>query len=106
MKRWPLGFLLVLALSAHAESFWDGNAAVQRGDAAFEAGMFAVCNAFARDTDIVIEDLATGKTTTVRVTGRIDDRLDIMVLLSPAAALPLGLAPGDLAPGRGTIKRV
>ena len=37
MKRWPLGFLLVLALSAHAESFWDGNAAVQRGDAAFEA---------------------------------------------------------------------
>jgi hypothetical protein len=106
MKRWPLGFLLVLALSAHAESFWDGNAAVQRGDAAFEAGMFAVSNAFARDTDIVIEDLATGKTTTARVTGRIDDRLDILVLLSTPAALPLGLEPGDIARVRVTIKRV
>ena len=67
MKRWPLGFLLVLALSAHAESFWDGAAAVQRGDAVFEAGMFAVSNAFARDTEIVVEDLATGRKTTARV---------------------------------------
>jgi cell division septation protein DedD len=106
MKRWPLGFLLVLALSAHAESFWDGNAAVQRGDAAFEAGMFAVSSAFARDTDIVIEDLATGKTTTARVTGRIADRLDILVFLSPAAALPLGLESGDVAHVRVTIKRM
>jgi len=105
MKRWPLGFLLVLALSAHAESFWDGNAAVQRGDAAFEAGLFAVSDAFARDTEIVIVDLASGKTTTARVTGRIDDRLDILVLLSPAAALPLGLEAGDVAFVRVTIRK-
>jgi hypothetical protein len=105
MKRWPLGFLLVLALSAHAESFWDGNAAVQRGDAAFEAGLNAVSNAFPFDTEIIIEDLATGKTTTARVTGRLDEPLDILVLLSPAAALPLGLVPGDIVRVRVTVKR-
>jgi hypothetical protein len=80
MKRWPLGFLLVIAISAHAQSFWDGNAAMQRGDAAFDAGLFAMSNAFARDTEIVVENPATGKTTTVKVVGRVDDRLDILVI--------------------------
>lgn len=105
MKRRPLGFLLVLALSAHAESFWDGTAAVQLGDAAFTSGLFAVSNAFARDTEIVVEDRATGKTTTARVVGRLDDRLDILVLLSPAAALPLGLEQGEIAFVRVKVKQ-
>jgi len=105
MKRWPLGFLLVLAFSANAESFWDGAAAVQRGEAAFEAGMFAVSNAFAPDTEIVVEDLATGKTTSAVVTGRLEAPMDLLVLLSPAAALPLGLEPGEVAHVRVTVKR-
>ena len=67
--------------------------------------MFAVSNAFARDTEIVIVDLVSGRTTTARVTGRLDDQLDILVLLSPAAALPLGLDPGDVAFVRVTIKK-
>ena len=106
MKRWPLGFLLVIAISAHAQSFWDGNAAVQRGDAAFDAGLYAMSNAFTRDTEIVVEDPASGKTTTAKVVGRIDDRLDILVLLSPAAALPLGLAQGEIVHVRVTLRKV
>jgi hypothetical protein len=106
MKRWPLGFLLVIAISAHAQSFWDGNAAMQRGDAAFDAGPFAMSNAFARDTEIVVENPATGKTATVKVVGRVDDRLDILVLLSPAAALTLGLGQGEIIQVRVTIRKV
>ena len=106
MKRWPLGVLLVIAISAHAQSFWDGNAAMQRGDAAFEAGSYAMSNAFARDTEIVVEDPATGKTTSAKVVGRVDDRLDILVLLSPAAALALGLEQGEIIQVRVTIRKV
>ena len=106
MKRWPLGFLLVIAISAHAQSFWDGNAAMQRGDAAFEAGSYAMSNAFARDTEIVVEDPSTGKTATAKVVGRVDDRLDILVLLSPAAALALGLEQGEIIQVRVTIRKV
>lgn len=106
MKRWPLGFLLVIAISAHAQSFWDGNAAMQRGDAAFEAGPFAMSNAFASDTEIVVEDPLTGKTTTAKVVGRMDDRLDVLVLLSPAAARSLGLEQGEIIQVRVTIRKV
>jgi cell division septation protein DedD len=106
MKRWPLGFLLVIAISAHAQSFWDGNAAMQRGDAAFDTGPFALSSAFARDTEIVVENPATGKTTTVKVVGRVDDRLDILVLLSAAAAIPLGLGQGEIIQVRVTIRKV
>ncbi len=106
MKRWPLGFLLVIAISAHAQSFWDGNAAMQRGDAAFDAGFYAMSNAFARDTEIVVEVPASGKTTTVKVVGRIDDHLDVLVLLSPTAAGPLGLAQGEIVHVRVTIRKV
>jgi cell division septation protein DedD len=95
----------LLSFSAYAQSFWDGNAAIQRGDSAFDAGLFAVSSAFARDTEIVIEDLASGLKTTARVTGRIDGRLDILVLLSPAAALPIGLEAGEVARVRVTVKR-
>jgi hypothetical protein len=103
MKRWIGLSLLLVPLLAGAASFWDGNAALQRGDAAFEAGSFAASNSFPTDTRIQIQNLDTGKTTEATVTKRIDSQSDILVLVSPPAAAALGITQGTMASVRVTV---
>ncbi|MGA2976280.1 MAG: SPOR domain-containing protein [Spirochaetia bacterium] len=103
MKRWIRLALLLVPLLASAASFWDGNAALQRGDATFESGMYAASNSFPEETQIAIVNLDTGKSATATVTKRIDGQSDILVLLSPMTASALGISQGTLARVRVTI---
>ncbi len=103
MKRWISLCLLLVPLIASAASFWDGNAALQRGDATFEGGMFAASNSFPQDTQISIVNLDTGKSATATITKQIDGQPDILVLLSPMTASALGISQGTLARVRVTI---
>lgn len=103
MKRWIGLSLLLVPFLVSAAGFWDGNAALQRGDATFESGLYAASNSFPKDTRILIENLDTGKTATATITERIEGRSDILVLLSPKAAEALGIPQGTLASVRVTV---
>lgn len=103
MKRWIGLSLLLVPFLVSAAGFWDGNAALQRGDATFESGLYAASNSFPKDTRIFIENLDTGKTATATITERIEGRSDILVLLSPKAAEALGIPQGTLASVRVTV---
>ena len=103
MKRWIGLALILVPILAPAAAFWDGNAALQRGDASFVAGMFGASNSFAPDTLVFVQNLETGKTATVTITGRMAGQSDILVLLSPPAAAALGIKSGTLASVRLTI---
>lgn len=103
MKRWIGISLLLVPFLVSAAGFWDGNAALQRGDAAFESGSYAASNSFLKDTRIFIENLDTGKTASATITSRIEGRSDILILLSPKAADALGIPQGTLASVRVTV---
>ena len=103
MKRRIGLCLLLVPLLASAAGFWDGNAALQRGDSTFESGSFAASNSFPPDTRILVTNLETGKTAEVTVTKRIESQSDILILLSPKAASALGLSKGMLASVRITV---
>jgi hypothetical protein len=103
MRRWICLSLLLVPLLVSAQSFWDGNATLQRGDASFESGSFAASNSFPPDTQIMVQNVQTGKSTAVTVTKRIEGQSDILVLLSPPAAAALGIAQGSLASVRVTV---
>lgn len=103
MKRWIGLALILVPILAPAAAFWDGNAALQRGDASFEAGMFGAYNSFAPGAVVVVQNLETGKTATVTITGRVAGPSDILVLLSPTAAAALGIKAGTLASVRLTL---
>lgn len=103
MKRWIGLTLLLVPFVVSAAGFWDGNAALERGDAAFESGLYAASNSFPKDTRILIENLDTGKTTAATITERIEGRSDILVLLSPKTAEALGIDQGTLASVRVTV---
>ena len=103
MKRWIGLSLLLVPVLASAAGFWDGNAALQRGDPTFESGSFAVSNSFPPDTRVLVTNLETGKTAEATVTNRIDSQSDILILLSPKAAAALGLSQGMMARVRVTV---
>ena len=99
MKRWIVVFLLMVPLLASAESYWEGNAALQRGDTAFESGLYAASNSFPPDTQLTVTNLETSRSTAATVSGRIEGQSDILILLSPKAADAIGLASGKHCPG-------
>ena len=103
MKRWIVLSLLLVPMLAAAADFWDGNAALQRGDADFESGLNVTSNAFAPGTQITILNQDTGKSVTATVTGRIEGQSDILVLLSPKTAQALGVSQGTLGRVRVTL---
>jgi len=103
MKRWLCLILLFLPLLASAASFWDGNAALQRGDSTFESDMYAASSSFPEGTRIVILNIDTGKSTTATVTNRVTGQPDILVLLAPKTAQALGVLQGVMASVRVTI---
>jgi hypothetical protein len=97
MKSWVVFLLLMVPLLASADSYWEGDAVLQRGDAAFESGPYAESNSFAPDTQLMVLNLENGKSTVVIVSQRMQDQSDILVLLSPKAADALGIPPGGIA---------
>ena len=103
MKRWIVLSLLFVPFLAAAAGFWDGNAALQRGDATFESGLYATSNSFPPGTQITIQNQDTGKTVTATITGRIEGQSDILVLLSPKTAEALDLPQGTLGRVRVTV---
>ena len=102
MKRWVVLGLLMIPLLAWADSYWEGNAALQRGDAAFESGLYAESDSFAPDTQLMVQNLDNGKSTVVTVSQRADSQSNILILLSPRAADALGIAAGSIARVRVT----
>ena len=92
MLRWIVLTMLLVPCVAFAADFWDGNAALQRGDAAFEGGLNVASNSFPPGTQITIQDEDTGKTVTATVTGRIEGQSDILLLMSPKTAEAARLA--------------
>jgi SPOR domain len=103
MKRWIVLFLLMVPLLAFADSYWEGDAVLQRGDAAFESGLYAASNSFAPDTQLMVQNLENGKSTLVTVSQRVDSQSDILVLLSPKAADAVGIPAGGIARVRITV---
>ena len=103
MKRWIGIAMLLIPLCLTAQSFWDGNATVQRGDTGFESGLFAVSNSFPADSRIVVQNLDTGQSTTATVTQRIDGQPDLLLMLSPSAANAIGIPLGAMARVRVTL---
>jgi rare lipoprotein A (peptidoglycan hydrolase) len=103
MKRWIVLSLLLVPLFASAVGFWDGNAALQRGDAEFESGLFATSNSFPIGTQITIQNQDTGKAVNATITGRIEGQSDILVLVSPKTATAIDLPQGTLARVRVTV---
>ncbi|HVP19938.1 MAG TPA: SPOR domain-containing protein [Spirochaetia bacterium] len=97
MKRWIVLCLLMVPLLASAESYWEGSAALQRGDAAFEGGLYAASNSFAPDTVLLVQNLDSGRNTTATVSERADGPSNILVFLSPRAADAIGLTTGSVA---------
>ncbi len=105
--RWIVALCLLTApLLASAESYWEGSAVLQRGDAAFEGGQYAASNSFAPDTRLSILNLDNGKSTTATVSQRSDGQSDILVFLSPKAADALGIAAGGIARVRVTVEQM
>lgn len=103
MKRWIVLFLLMVPLLAFADSYWEGDAVLQRGDAAFESGLYAASNSFAPDTQLMVQNLENGKSTVVTVSQRMDSQSDILILLSPKAADAVGIPAGGIARVRITV---
>ncbi|MGO9412950.1 MAG: SPOR domain-containing protein [Spirochaetia bacterium] len=110
MKRWVILCLLMIPFLmtpclASADSYWDGNAAVQRGDAAFESGLYAASNSFPPDTRLKVQNLENGKSAIVTVSQRTDDQSGLLILLSPKAADAVGIAPGSITQVRVTVQQ-
>ena len=103
MLRWIVLTMLLVPCVAFAADFWDGNAALQRGDAAFEGGLNVASNSFPPGTQITIQDEDTGKTVTATVTGRIEGQSDILLLMSPKTAEALGVSQGTMGRVRVTV---
>ncbi len=103
MMRWIVLTMLLVPCVVFAADFWDGNAALQRGDADFEGGLNVASNSFPPGTQITILDEDTGKTVTATVTGRIEGQSDILLLMSPKTAAALGVSQGTLGRVRVTV---
>jgi len=96
-KRGILALALIgFGLPSWCADFWDGNAAILRGDTRFESGIYAASNSFNMETEIQIENLENQKIVTAIVTQRISGQSDILVFLSPKAGESLGMTQGRM----------
>lgn len=103
MKRWIALALFMIPLLVSAQSFWEGSAALQRGDATFESSLSAVSNSFPPGTRVLIQNLETGQSTEATVSQRSSSQSDILILLSPKAADAVGIQQGSISRVRVTV---
>jgi len=106
MKRWVVLCLLMIPVLAFTDSYWEGDAAIQRGDTAFESGLYAASNSFAPDTRLNVQNLDNGKSTPATVSERADGQSNLLILLSPKAADAIGIVAGSIARVRITLAQV
>jgi hypothetical protein len=96
-KRGMLVWALIsLGLPSWCADFWDGNAAILKGDARFESGVYAASNSFPTDTEIQVQNLENQRVVTAIVTQRIAGQSDILVFLSPKAGESIGMTQGRM----------
>ena len=94
MRRgaWVLVCALLIPFGAPAEEWrWEGIAAPGRYGDFPEFGRFAASNSFPIDSRVEVENIATGRRTTVFITRGLDEE-GLLLLVSPDAARALGLA--------------
>ncbi len=85
-----LCMLMIVGIAMAEGRRWEGTAAPGRYGEFPESGNFAASNSFPLNSRVEVEHLATGRTTTAFVTRELDEP-GVLVLLSPDAALELGL---------------
>jgi hypothetical protein len=90
-----VAFLLAAVLCG-AQQTWEGNAASVRRGTFASPGLFAASNSFPRNSQIEVQELASGRTVQVTVVQRIQETDGIFLLLSEEAAAKLGLSEGEV----------
>ncbi len=101
MKNKPLaaGVLvcaILLAQAAFGASTWEGSAVVTSTTDFPGEGLFGACNSFPLNSTVEVENLETGRKTSVLITKNVDNPA-IFMALSPKAALELGMKAGSSA---------
>ncbi len=98
MRRIMLSFLLSFcALSTiTSQEVWEGTAAQIRPGEFTTPGFFAASNSFPKNSTIEIENLETGKQVKVTVLKRIEQSVNIFLLVSAKAAAALGIGPSEV----------
>ncbi len=98
MRRIMLSFLLSFcALSTiTSQEVWEGTAAQIRPGEFTTPGFFAASNSFPKNSTIEIENLETGKQIRVTVLKRIEQSVNIFLLVSAKAAAALGIGPSEV----------
>ncbi len=94
--RIVLVLLLGAVLSAHAQSTWEGNAAVGGFGEFPDEGFYAASNSFPQNQVIEVTNLETGETVDVIVAKRVDQP-GVFLVLSSDAARELGVQRGESA---------
>ncbi|MCX7025623.1 MAG: hypothetical protein NT080_13560 [Spirochaetes bacterium] len=102
MKRTVLtaSFAVLLLASARGAT-WEGSAMMSSYGDFPPSGYYAACNSFQRNTAVEVLNLETGKSVTVIVTRSVDNA-GVFMVLSPEAALAIGIQPGVLSRVRVT----
>jgi len=87
---------LIINFTLLAQQLWQGNAAIIRKGELEQSGLYAASNSFAMNTKVLVENVNNGKTTTVTVIQRIEQRSNMFLLLSEEAANELGMSYYDV----------
>ena len=93
--------MMISGFSA-AESVWEGNASMSMYGEFPQKGFYAASNSFERNTLIEVENLDTGKKTTVIVADRLSEP-GLFLLLSREASQELGIKQDELVRVRVTL---
>ncbi|HOX19275.1 MAG TPA: hypothetical protein PKW82_12515, partial [Spirochaetales bacterium] len=97
MKRIASSLILVLAAAtALSSSSWEGSAMMGAYGEFPATGLFAACNSFERNTAVEVRNVENDRIVTVIVTKGLSSA-GIFMVLSPEAALALGIDAGAVA---------
>jgi len=97
VKRIASSLLLVLAAAtALSSSSWEGTAMMGAYGEFPATGLFAACNSFERNTAVEVRNIENDRAVTVIVTKGLSSA-GIFMVLSPEAALALGIDSGVVA---------
>lgn len=101
MKRTLLLILLVLVTTGLglAQSEWEGTTAMGRYGEFPNSGYYGASNSFPRNTLVEVENVETGRTTTVLIVDRLEDP-GLFLLLSREAAEELGIKDDQVVRSR------
>jgi rare lipoprotein A (peptidoglycan hydrolase) len=87
---------MLCTIAAFGQQSWQGNAAVARSGEFDTPGMYAASNAFAENTDILVQNAQTRQSVRVTVTQRIPGTASVFLLLSEEAGKQIGLTGSQI----------